>query len=199
MPHRTYPAVNAPWAPPGSYIVKLSVDGKTYTQPLTLRLDPRVKTLPADLAALASLSKEMYEGARAARTAYDQARRLVAQLDSLQGSDGDAFKEQVMALAPAPPAGGGRGGGGGGGGGQRGGRGGAPAATLDSVSTSLMAAAMAMQAADTAPTGREMNACANARRDSALVMSRWTKLKTVDLEAFNTKRKAAGQAPISIQ
>jgi photosystem II stability/assembly factor-like uncharacterized protein len=203
VPHRTYPAVNAPWAPPGSYTVKLSVDGKTYTQPLTLRLDPRVKTLPADLATLASLSKEMYEAARAARTAYDQARRLVAQLDSLQGSDVDAFKQQVIALAPAPPAGeggGGRGGGGGGGGGgQRGGRGGAPAATLDSVSTSLMAAAMAMQAADTAPTGREMNACANARRDSALVMSRWTKVKTVDLEAFNTKRKTAGQAPIAIQ
>jgi photosystem II stability/assembly factor-like uncharacterized protein len=203
VPHLTYPAVNAPWAPPGSYTLKISVDGKTYTQPLTLRFDPRVKTLPADLATLASLSKEMYEGARAARTAFDQARRLVAQLDGLQGSDVDAFKQQVDALAPAPAAGGGRGGrgGGGGGGGQRGargGRGGAPAATLDSVSTSMMAAAMAMQAADMAPTGREINACADARRDSALVMSRWTKLKTVDLEAFNAKRKAAGLAPIAV-
>ena len=44
VPHRTYPSVAAPWAAPGAYTVRLTVDGKQYTQPLTLRLDPRVKT-----------------------------------------------------------------------------------------------------------------------------------------------------------
>jgi hypothetical protein len=198
VPGRTYPGVNTPWAPPGSYVVRLTVDGKTYTQPLTLRLDPRVKTLQADLAMLASLSREMYEGARNSRTAYDQARALVAKLDAVQGSDIDALKEQIVALAPAP-AGGGRGGrgggGGGGGGGQRGGRGGAAPLTLDSVSTAMMAAATTMQAADAAPTARDIAACANARRDSASVMARWSKVKT-DLAALNSKRKAAGQQPI---
>ena len=29
---------------PGAYSVKLTVDGKTYTQPLTVKMDPRVKT-----------------------------------------------------------------------------------------------------------------------------------------------------------
>ena len=29
---------------PGSYTVKLTVDGKTYTQPLTLKMDPRIQT-----------------------------------------------------------------------------------------------------------------------------------------------------------
>jgi photosystem II stability/assembly factor-like uncharacterized protein len=195
VPGRTYPAANAPWAAAGSYMVRLTVAGKSYTQPLTLRLDPRVKTLPVDLTTLSALTREMYEGARASRAAYEQARNLVRQLDALQGSDIDAFKQQIVALAPPPPAGGGRGGFGGG---PRGGRGGTSAPTLESVSAAMLAAAMAMQAADLAPTAREVAACANARRDSTTVMARWTKLKTVDLAALNASRKTAGQAPIVI-
>jgi len=196
VPHRTYPTANAPWAAPGSYVVQLTADGKTYKQPLTLRLDPRVKTAPADLATLASLSREMYDGARSARVAYDQARALVAQLDSLQGSEVDGFKQAVVALAPPPSPAGSRGGFAGGG--QRGGRGGATVSTLESVSTAMMAAALAMQSADVAPTARDVAACANARRDSATVMARWTKLKTTDLAALNAKRKAAGQSAIAV-
>jgi photosystem II stability/assembly factor-like uncharacterized protein len=39
-----------PLAVPGSYQVRLTVDGKAYTQPLTLMMDPRVKIPAADLA-----------------------------------------------------------------------------------------------------------------------------------------------------
>ena len=35
---------------PGLYEVRLTVDGKTSRQPLTVKMDPRVKTPPADLA-----------------------------------------------------------------------------------------------------------------------------------------------------
>jgi hypothetical protein len=196
VPHRTYPAVNAPWAAPGTYTVRLTVDGKSYTQPLTLRLDPRVKTLPADLTTLSTLTREMYDGARAAHAAYQQARSLAGQLESIQGDDVSALKRQLAQLAPPPPTGGGRGFGGGGG--ARGGRGGAPASSLESASTAMMAAAMAMQSADVAPTAREVAACGNARRDSATVMAQWTKLKTVDLPALNAKRKAAGQQAITL-
>jgi photosystem II stability/assembly factor-like uncharacterized protein len=169
VPRRTYPAATAPWAPPGAYVVRLTTDGKSYRQPLTLRLDPRVRILPADLATLVSLSREMYEGARAARAAFDEARRLAAQLDSLKGDDVDMLKQQIAALAP-PPQAGGRGG-------QRGGRGAITSPTLDSVSAAMLTAAMAMQAADAAPTARDIAACANARRDSLTVMSRWMRLK----------------------
>jgi hypothetical protein len=198
VPHRTYPSVNAPWAGPGAYVVRLTAGGKTYTQPLTLRLDPRVKTSPAALATLTSLTREMYDGARSARAAYDQARALAAQLDAVPGDDTSAFKTQLLALAPPPPAGGGRGGFGAGFGGP-GGRGGPPAApTLDSVSAAMMAAAMAMQAADAPPTAREVAACADARRQAADLTARWTKLKTTDLAALNARRKGAGQPAIVI-
>jgi hypothetical protein len=106
--------------------------------------------------------------------------------------------KKALAEIAAPAAAGGRGGFGGGAG--RGGRGGAApaAATLDGVSAAMMAAAMAMQNAEAAPTAREIAACADARRQSAAVMARWTKISTVDLAALNAKRKAAGQPAIVV-
>jgi photosystem II stability/assembly factor-like uncharacterized protein len=195
VPRRTYPSVNAPWAPPGPYTVRLAVDGKSYTQPITLRLDPRVTTSAAGLATLASLTREMYDSARAAHATCTQARALVTALEALSGDDIAAFKTAVEALAPA--AGGGAGGGRGGGG--RGGAGGGAAApTLQSVSTAMLAAAMAMQGAEVAPTAREVAACATARTQSATMMARWTTLTTIDLAVLNAKRKAAGQPVIVI-
>lgn len=229
VPHRTYPSVNAPWAPPGSYTVRLTVDGKSSTQAITLRLDPRVTTPPAALAQLASLTREMYGGARAARAAYDQALALVQQLDAATGNDVAAFKAAVEAIAPPSGGAGGRGGGAGGRGGTvtavgpviqvpagaaggrgaapAGGRGAAPAGgrggatgppTLASVSTEMLSAAMSMQAAEAAPTAREVAACATARANAAKVMAQWTKLTRVDLAALNAKRKAAGQPVITM-
>ena len=205
VPHRTYPSTNAPWAVPGNYTVRLTVDGKSYSQPITVKLDPRVKLPAADVAALTSLTTEMYNGARSARATYDQARAFVAQLDGMTGDDVAAYKAKIDSLAP-PAAGGGaaggRGGRGGGAPGGRGGRGGRGAVggeeTLQSVSTAMFAAAMAMQAAEAAPTAREKAACAKARTDAAAVMARWTKLTTTDLAALNAKRKAAGQPAISL-
>ena len=37
------------WALPGTYTVRLTVDGRSQTQPLVLKMDPRVKTSAADL------------------------------------------------------------------------------------------------------------------------------------------------------
>ncbi|HEX8945897.1 MAG TPA: hypothetical protein VF785_22345, partial [Gemmatimonadaceae bacterium] len=194
VPRHTYPAVNAPWAPPGTYTVRLTVDGKSYTQPLTLRLDPRVKTPAAGLAQLATLSREMYEGAKTAHAAYNQARALSAQLDKPTGADVAALKAKVDSLAP-PQAGGRRGGRGFGGGR---GRGGAPPGppTLEAASNAMIAAAMAMQGADVTPTESQIAGCTRARTMSADVLRRWTALKT-ELGVLNAKRKSAGQPTVT--
>jgi hypothetical protein len=195
VPRHTYDLPYSPWAPPGAYTVRLTVDGKSYTQPLTLRLDPRVKTPAAGLAQLASLTREMYDGAVAAHGSYEQARALAAQLDRLGGDDIASFKAKLDSLAPPAPTGG-RGGRGFGGGRGRGGGGSAPA-TLQSVSDAMLAAAMAMQGADVAPTANDVAAAARARSQATDVMRRWNALKTTGLAALNAKRKAAGQAAIT--
>ena len=194
VPRRTYPSVSAPWAPPGAYTVRLTVGGKRYTQPLTVHLDPRVKTPALVLTQLTTLTREMYTGAQTAHAAAEQARALASVLDAA-GADASALKAEVATLAPPVPAGGGGRGGFGGRGG--GGRGNTPA-TLDSASAAMMAAAMSMQQAEAAPTARDVEACAAARRQQAAVMRAWTKITTVDLPALNAKRKAAGQPPIAI-
>jgi hypothetical protein len=50
---------NGVWALPGTYTVRLTVNGQSYTQPLTVAMDPRVKTLPAALLRQFTLSKQL--------------------------------------------------------------------------------------------------------------------------------------------
>jgi photosystem II stability/assembly factor-like uncharacterized protein len=198
VPHRTYTSVNSPWALPGNYTVRLTADGKSYTQPITLKLDPRVKTSAAGLTQLATLTREMYDGAAAAHAASAQAHALAAQVEKLSGADAAAFKAKIDSIAPPAPAGGGGRGGRGSGGG-RGGAG-APAGpvTLDAASNAMAAAAMAVQSADVAPTANAIAGAAKARTEGAGVMARWNKLKTTELAALNVKLKSSGQTPIEI-
>ena len=183
VPHHTYDQPYSPWAPPGNYTVRLTVDGRTYTQPLTLRLDPRVKTSTADLAQLNAVTRETYDAAVAAHVAFEQARALSAQLEKLSGAGVAQFKAQVDSLAPASAGPRRRPGFGGGGGG-------APL-NLETASNAIMAAAMAMQGADVAPTAGQVATAAKARVDGQRLMRSWTSLKTSGLAAFNAMRKAA--------
>ena len=189
VPHESVHNENAPWAPPGRYSVRLTVGGKRYTQPLALRLDPRVRTPVAGITALVRLTRGMDDGPVAAHTAYGEARALVAELDKLSGAGVDAFKAQVESLAPAPrPR-------------ARGfffRRGPSGPPTLESVSTGMISAAMAMQGADVTPTAMEVAACDRARAQSVQVMPRWTRLKTAGLAAFNARRKAAGLPTVTL-
>ena len=191
VPYHTYDMPYSPWAPPGQYTVRLTVDSTRYTQPITLRLDPRVKTSAADLAQLHSVTRQTYDAAVAAHAAFEQARALIAELDSLTGSDVSAFKAQVEALAPASAVG------------RRRGFGGPPGGAaaplnLESASNAMMVAAMAMQGADVAPTARQVATAARARADAGAPMRAWTALKTSGLAAFNAKRQASGQPPVAL-
>ena len=57
----TAPQATSPWVAPGDYTVTLTVDGKTFTQPLTVAMDPRVKASAADLQEQFDLSWRLYQ------------------------------------------------------------------------------------------------------------------------------------------
>jgi len=80
VPHDTVPVPIAPWAAPGVYTVKLTVDGRSYTQPLTVKMDPRVKTPPLGLRQQFTLSKQLYDDMQRAQQA---AQRVRASNDAL--------------------------------------------------------------------------------------------------------------------
>jgi len=65
------------------------------------------------------------------------------------------------------------------------------------VSAGMLAAAMAMQNAEVAPTANQVAACERARAQAAALMPKWTALRTTGLAALNAKRKAAGQPAVS--
>ena len=171
VPHRTYPAKDAPWAPPGTYTVRLTAHGKRFEQPLTLRLDPRVTTPAAGLAQLSTLSTEMYDNAVAARAAYARARALRERLESGRGANATALAAKVDALAPAKPDSDANA--------PRGRRAAKSegAATLEGVSNELMAAAMAMQGAYVAPTANQIAACRRASASYRALMAQWSALE----------------------
>ena len=57
----TAPQATSPWVVPGVYAVTVTVDGKTFTQPLTVAMDPRVKASAADLQEQFDISWQLYQ------------------------------------------------------------------------------------------------------------------------------------------
>ncbi|ADB37623.1 WD40/YVTN/BNR-like repeat-containing protein [Spirosoma linguale] len=60
--HQTAPEFTSPWVMPGTYTVTLTVGGKSYTQPLVVTMDPRVKTSLVALKQQHDLSVIVFEG-----------------------------------------------------------------------------------------------------------------------------------------
>ncbi len=173
VPHRTYPSINSPWVAPGTYTVRLTVNGKTFTQPISIKLDPRVKVTP-EVQQIFTLTTQMENNARTARKAYEEARELAAKVKD------EALRKQIEELAPAEMEGrGGRGGRGGGGGG-RGGFGApepAPAPNLSNIGPLMITAVMGMQGSEMPPTATQLQAVSKEQAAYTSVMAKWTALK----------------------
>ena len=91
-----------PMALPGTYQVKLTVDGKVLTQTLELKLDPRVKTSPADLEKQFATLLQLRAELKRVYTAANQIIGLRAQLQDLQIrlklAEAQALDEKLGAL-----------------------------------------------------------------------------------------------------
>ncbi len=163
--HDTAPAPSSPWVMPGTYTVKLTVNGQSYTQSLPVKIDPRVHTPLAELTQQFTLSKQLYDDIVKASAALEEIRALREK--SKDNADLDA---KLAALQGT--LGFGRGGGGG-----RGTPAGGPD-TLTSVNGELTTLLRLIQEADVAPTTQAATAAADRRKALAALLNRWTALKT---------------------
>ena len=68
------------WALPGNYTVRVTVDGKQFTQPLTVKMDPRIKTPLSELQAQASLQAGAVSGMNQSYDALSQVQSVREQL-----------------------------------------------------------------------------------------------------------------------
>ncbi|MEP6818517.1 MAG: glycoside hydrolase [bacterium] len=183
----TAPAATSPWAMPGRYTVVLTVGGKSYEQPLTLRMDPRVKTSNADLAAQFKLSKEVYDEWLALNSISQSVARLRTQLAELQkrAPAGD-FKTHLNALDEKLQALAGAGGGGPGGGGTA-----SPRASLATTTGRLRTLFNLMEDVDVAPTPQAAAAIPELVKDSRSLQETWRTLNAQEVAALNQELHTA--------
>ena len=99
--HNTPREPRGPIALPGEYTVKLTVDGKSFTQPLTVKMDPRVKTPPAGLKQQFDLAMKVVELMSRTKSS-DKARlngELSRVLEAIEGADAAPTPLMVAAVA----------------------------------------------------------------------------------------------------
>jgi photosystem II stability/assembly factor-like uncharacterized protein len=97
--HRTPREPQGVRALPGSYAAKLTVAGKSYTQPFELKMDPRVKAAPEALAQQFRAESDAVAGINESAAALKQLKALRAQLkDRGQQAGAGAVGDAIAAL-----------------------------------------------------------------------------------------------------
>ena len=183
-----------PFVSPGQYTVKLTVGGKSYTQPLRVVMDPRVKTPAEGLAEQFALSMRAYDGLSQAREALAQIKKLRGQIKDLRAGAGHrSLAEQIEALdqkAAAIEGSGGvfRGGGGAGGAGEM---------SLTRISATMLSLMELLQGSDTTPTTQAVAASEEAQRSLAALLARWNEIKSKDVKALNEQLQQANLSPLT--
>jgi photosystem II stability/assembly factor-like uncharacterized protein len=191
IPHNTAPQPSGPWALPGQYTVVLTANGKSYSQPLTIKLDPRVKTPLAGLQQQFKLSNDLYTQLLTLSPAAEEAGALRKQLKDLQPrATGEslaaikAFDQKLQTLA--------------GGATRRPGAGAEPP-TLGGLKTKFLTLFGVFQEADVAPSSQAAAAVAELQKQLPPLIDRWNAVKAQDLPALNKQLKDSNLPELKLE
>ena len=184
----TAPAATSPWVAPGDYTLTLAVDGKTFTQPLTVVIDPRIKASAADLQEQFDLSWRLYQLRLNLAPIGKKFNDIAEQLTKLKARAAErpditqkleAFGQTLTKFGPPHP------------------HQGAPPSLF--VLESTIRLFDDIQAADAAPTAAVKAAVADLETKIGPTMDAWHKLVASDLPALNQQLKEAGFPEIKIE
>src|SRR6185436_14240841 len=179
---------------PGTYTVRLIANGKTQTQTITVKMDPRVKTASIALSKQFNLSFDAYNGMDQSyktviqmRTLRDQIKASIGKVgpgplaDALNALEkkaaGIAGEGRADASSPGLPGGGVD----------------VPNPNLTSLNNGFSSLLENLQSADLQPTEPTVAAAAELQRILAKLLADWNELKSKDLAAVNEQLKAANQ------
>lgn len=184
-----------PWAPPGAYTVRLIVDGKTYSQPLTLKMDPRVKTPLADLMKQFTMARRIGDEQARVQKAQKEGNQVHEELQALSAKlssgqeplaiQAETLDRKVASIAGTTPP-------------QNPDASGVEApvsgeTTLRSLAAAWGELALAVQSADAAPTADAAAAFAHNQAMARKVLGEWEEVKGNDLARLN---QLLGQAKL---
>jgi hypothetical protein len=177
----TTPQATSPWAAPGDYTVALTVDGKMFTQPLTVAMDPRVKASAADLQEQFDLSWRLYQLRLKLGPMGEKFDDVAEQLTKLKARAAErpdltqrleGFAQTLMKFGPPHP------------------RPGAPPSLFVLDSTRQLF--NEIEVADAAPTAATKATVAALETKVGPMMDAWQKLVESDVPALNQQLKQAG-------
>jgi photosystem II stability/assembly factor-like uncharacterized protein len=166
-----------PNAMPGTYTVRLNVDGKTSTAPLTVKMDPRVTTAADGLqkkfeaeAHLASIMSESTQALHQGASIRSQLDKLSEKGNAQVKASAAEFEKKLNALlgttggffAPATPE-----------------------VSLSRLNGQASGLYQQVWQVDAEPTAAQLQASATIDHDREDVMRRWNEFKQTDLPAMN--------------
>jgi photosystem II stability/assembly factor-like uncharacterized protein len=175
-------------APPGTYTIKLSANGKSYTQTVSVSNDPRSPATNADIRAQYALARKLNGAAKIAYDAYQQVETMRAALKASMPPDtgSDAAKAIKAFRASVDTVGGNAG---------VGGR--KPAPNFYELNARLIGQLTAQDNADQAPTEPMQAAYAIACRDLKTAAANWATINSKGLATLNAALTAGGRQPIA--
>ena len=198
-PGETPASPEGPLVAPGVYTIKLTVDGQTHTQTVTVKNDPRSPASASDLKSQCEMQASLYDGARKGWEGFQQVAKFRTILADIQAT------EPVTELADAVSTFDGKlaliGGSGGGGrrfgGGPPAANGSAPAPTFAGVMGAMIQHMGTLETGDMAPTEIMRKNAKKAMADLATAMTNWKTINGKELEAFNAILSKFKLKPIS--
>jgi photosystem II stability/assembly factor-like uncharacterized protein len=209
IPGDTPRSPQGPVAVPGQYSVRLTVNGQTFSESLTVTMDPRVKTSREELALefqkqqlLAGMMTQNTEAVMQARALHDQVQKLsgkapAASTDNsassstgkISGPLADAlasFDKKLSAILGGAPGPGGFG------------AAASPSSTLGRTGGTIAALYGELDRSDVAPTAAQLAAIDAAEKDWAAIFKIWRDFQSADLPALNRQLKSAGLTELQL-
>ena len=192
-PGLTPPSPEGPLVAPGTYTIRLTVDGKSYSAPLAVRNDPRSPATAAAVRAQQTLIMNLYRDIRSAYAGWEQVTglRTAARTDSTSPAE---LRAAYAALGAQLDTVGGLDV-------QRGFRRGGPSnppPNFRAVSEALVQQLEAQDNGDMAPTAASLAAYAHTCGELRTVVTRWQQVLGRELVTFNAARKRSGLAEVGI-
>jgi hypothetical protein len=187
---RTHAEPQGPFVVPGNYEVRLTVDGKTYSQPLTVAMDPRVKITNAALDQQLAFDQQVDSLISLSYDYHQQAAKLLSDVDERKASlkteqAKDALKTISDFGAKARKLQGEL---------QRGfGGGGKPKPTFTLMNGELSTLSESVNQADQAPTAAMRTAYHDYCQDLTKLTQQWSELMKNGLPSVNDQLKQQNQ------
>ena len=162
------------WAPPGAYVVELTVTGRTLRQPLEVRPDPRLKLDPAAFQAEFALARSIEQAQVQVQAALGEAKALKSRLQAqalgalpTRSAELEGLAGRLDAVADAPVEN------------PRNSVGGPPGSLtgLNDIAQRLDKLHVAVDGADGAPTVDDVSAFRQASTALSLGLTQWSYLK----------------------